>query len=281
MSVIETEDVAPKAPSPSSSKPEGYGADHSMVRDVGLIWTSTVATMRHLPKVRKYPVEVLRQAGIIIMSSSPIILFMMGLLAAEISLQGHYLLKQLGAGGYAGLFAAVSDYTVAAIMWGWILAAKVGCGLVAELGSMRISEEIDALDVMGMDSRAYLVSTRVLAMLIVTPFLFISSFALMYYVNLLLNVYVFETASSGAFRTVFWSFMTPTDALLSLSAALVIGMVIVLVGCHYGFNASGGPVGVGKNTAKSMMINLIVVSVIGIIYQQLFFAGFPRTPIAN
>ncbi|MGH3520907.1 MAG: ABC transporter permease [Haloechinothrix sp.] len=265
----------------SIGRPEGYGADHSMVRDVGLIWRFTVQIARHMPGVRKYFTEVFRQAGIFIFTSSPIIWFMMALIAAEISLQGHYLLKQLGAGGYAGLFAAVSDYTVAAIMWGWILAAKVGCGLVAEIGSMRISEEIDALDVMGVDSKSYLVSTRVLAIVIVTPFMFTIGFALMYYVNVLLNVSVYETASMGAFYTVFWSFMTNMDVILSASAGLIIGVVIVLVGCYYGYNASGGPVGVGKNTAKSMIINLIVVSVIGIIYQQLFFGGFPRTPIGN
>ncbi|WP_211241249.1 ABC transporter permease [Pseudonocardia spinosispora] len=225
--------------------------------------------------------EIFRQIGILVLSSYGIILFMEGILAAEISLEGHYLLKQLGAGSYTALFAAVSDYTVAPEMWGWVLSAKVGCGLVAEIGSMRISEEIDALEVMGLDSMSYLVGTRVLAMVIFTPFMFVSSTGFMYIVNYFLNVTVFQSVSKGGYLSVFWSFLTQRDILLSLTAGAVIGLSIVLVGCYYGYTAKGGPVGVGKNTAKSMIINLIIVSVVGAIFQQLFFGGFARAPIAH
>jgi phospholipid/cholesterol/gamma-HCH transport system permease protein len=257
----------------------GYGSDRSLIDDLGDIATFTVATIQHLPNVRHYGSEVLRQTGIIILKSSFIIWFMMGMLAAEISLEGHYLLAQLGAGGYTAVFTSTGDYTVAPEMWGWILAAKVGCGLVAELGSMRISEEIDALEVMGIDSRSFLVSTRVLAVAIVTPFMFIAGTGLMYYINYLLNVHVFQSVSAGGYWSVFWSFQTQQDLLLSLVMGALMGIVIVIVGCYYGYTASGGPVGVGKNTAKSMVINLVIVSVVGAIFQQLFFGSLTRAPI--
>jgi phospholipid/cholesterol/gamma-HCH transport system permease protein len=259
---------------------ETYG-NQALLPDIGAALLFSVLAFKHIPKARKYASEVLRQTGIIILSSSGIIWFMMGILAAEISLEGHYLLRQLGAGGYTAVFTAVSDYTVAPEMWGWILAAKVGCGLVAELGSMRISEEVDALEVMGIDSMAYLVSVRVLAVVIVTPFMFIAGTGIMYMVNYGLNVYVFESVTQGAYLSVFWAFLTQTDVLFSLTAGAVMGIMIVLVGCFYGYTASGGPVGVGKNTAKSMVINLIIVSVVGAIFQQLFFGGFTRAPIGN
>lgn len=256
-----------------------YGGDRSLVHDLGDIAAFAGTTIRSFGGVRRYGSEVLRQAGILILSSSLIIWFMMGMLAAEISLEGHYLLAQLGAGGYTAVFTSTGDYTVAPEMWGWILSAKVGCGLVAELGSMRISDEVDALEVMGLDSRSYLVSTRILAVVIVTPFMFVAGTGLMYVVNYLLNVYVFQSVSAGGYLSVFWSFQTQQDLLLSLLMGAIIGVLIVLVGCYYGYTAGGGPVGVGKNTAKSMVINLVIVSVVGAIFQQMFFGSLSRAPI--
>jgi phospholipid/cholesterol/gamma-HCH transport system permease protein len=258
-----------------------YSEGYSLVSDIGSVARFSVQMVRGLPKIRRFPVEVFRQVGVLILASTPIIWFMMAILAAEISLEAHYLLRQLGAGGYTGLFTSTADYTVAQEMWGWVLTAKVGCGLVAELGSMRISEEIDALEVMGVDSMSYLVGTRFVAMVIYTPFMFIAGMELMYQVNYGLNVWVFQSVSAGGFLDVHYTFTTQQDIILSLVAGLVIGLGIVIVGCYYGYTASGGPVGVGKNTAKSAIINLIIVSVIGFIFQQLFFSGLTRAPIGN
>jgi phospholipid/cholesterol/gamma-HCH transport system permease protein len=257
----------------------GYSDGTSLIEDLGSITTFTASILKSLPDVRHYGSEVLRQAGIFILKSSPIIWFMMCMLAAEISLEAHYLLGQLGAGGYTAVFNSTGDYTVAPEMWGWILSAKVGCGLVAELGSMRISEEIDAVEVMGLNPRSYLVSTRVVAMMIVAPFMFVTGTALMYIVNYLLNVHVFHSVSAGGYLSVFWSFTTQQDLILSLIQGVIMGTLIILVGCYYGYNASGGPVGVGKATAKSMVINLVIVSVLGCVFQQLFFGALSRAPI--
>ncbi len=275
-----TQSAAPKTSTPAPRKSE-YSSGRSLIADVGAIAHFSVAAVARIPRVVSHSSEVLRQIGILIVSSAGIIWFMMALLAAEISLEGHYLLKQLGAGSYTGIFTSVSDYTVAPEMWGWVLAAKVGCGYVAELGSMRISEEIDALEVMGFDSVTYLVSTRLVAMVVFTPFMFVSGSGIMYAVNYVLNVWVYESVSAGGFLDVHFTFMTQRDVLLSLVAGAFMGFLLVLVACYYGYNASGGPVGVGKNTAKSMIINLIIVSVVGAIFQQLFFGGLDRAPIAN
>ncbi|AEH08896.1 protein of unknown function DUF140 [Candidatus Protofrankia datiscae] len=256
-----------------------YTGEGSLIRDLGEIARFTVTSVRRMPGVRHYGSEVLRQAGIMILSSSGIIWFMMGMLAAEASLEGHYLLSQLGAGSYTGVFTSTADYTVAPEMWGWILSAKVACGLVAELGSMRISEEIDALEVMGLDPHSYLISTRLLAVIIITPFMFMIGTGIMYGVQYVLNVHVFHSVSAGGYLSVFWAFQTQQDVLLSLAMGAIMGMMIVTVGCYYGYTASGGPVGVGKNTAKSMVINLVIVSVVGAVFQQMFFGSLTRAPI--
>lgn len=264
-----------------SNKATDYGEGYSLISDIGSVGRFALEVVKCLPGTARYISEVFRQVGILVISSTGIIFFMEAILAAEISLEGHYLLRQLGAGGYTGVFTAVSDYTVAPNMWGWVLTAKVGCGLVAELGSMRISEEIDAVEVMGLDSMSYLVGTRFLAMLIYTPFMFVASTEIMYQVNYVLNVLIFQSVSEGGFLSVHYTFVTQQDIIFSFIAALLIGLSIVIVGCYYGYTATGGPVGVGKATAKSAIINLIIVSAVGAIFQQLFFGGFDRAPIAK
>ncbi|MCW2511301.1 MAG: ABC-type transport system involved in resistance to organic solvent, permease component [Mycobacterium sp.] len=198
-----------------------------------------------------------------------------------IAIQGFASLGNIGVEAFTGFFAALVNVRIAApVVAGQALAATVGAGATAELGAMRISEEIDALEVMGFDSRVYLVTTRVVAMLIVTPFLFVTGTGLMYILGFYLNVHVLHSVSAGGYLSVFWAFTTQQDLILSLLMGAVMGILIVIVGCYYGYNASGGPVGVGKATAKSMVINLVIVSVLGAVFQQLFFGALTRAPIS-
>ncbi|HTF52528.1 MAG TPA: ABC transporter permease [Pseudonocardia sp.] len=235
-----------------------------------------------IPRTRKYASEIFRQTGILILSSGLIIWFMELLIGAVFAVQGHYLTRQFGAGGYVGIFPALGGLrTCAPEMWGWILAAKVGCGLVAEIGSARISDEIDALEVMGVESKPYLIATRLIAALIAMPFLYIIGLGLLYLSSWFMVVHVLHTVSEGGFLTVLWAFQSPLDVLFSMIWTMVLGTIVVLVGCYYGYTASGGPVGVGQNTAKSMVVNMVLVSVIGLIAQQAFWGGFPNAPIAN
>jgi phospholipid/cholesterol/gamma-HCH transport system permease protein len=226
--------------------------------------------------------EVLRQAAILIRSSGIIIWFMMFAIGAETGLQGHYILDQVGASGYVGVFTSIGDLKAdSTSMWGWVLAAKVGCGYVAEIGSMRISDEIDALEVMGIHSRAYLAGTRLWAMWLAAPFIFIAGEGCQYLGSWAVVQPMLETTSPGGYSNIFWSFQTPVDLLYALIWAVLLSTLVVIVGCFYGYTASGGPVGVGRNTAKSMMVNMIIVSGAAAILYQLFFGTSIQTPIAN
>jgi phospholipid/cholesterol/gamma-HCH transport system permease protein len=253
-----------------------------LIRDFGGAMVLTGQALRLVPfTLRHYLTEVVRQAGILVLSSSVVIWILMMTLAAEGSLEGHYILRQLGAADYTSIFTSTGEYSAHPSLFGWALAAKVGCGLVAELGSMRISEEIDALEVMGIDSVAYLVTTRILAILFVMPFWLFAAFGLMFLTSHVFSVYYFNSVSPGGYETVFWTFMTKSDFFSAIGCAMLIGVGIIFVGCYYGFTASGGPVGVGNNTAKSMVVNLVIIGIVGVIAQQLFFSDLPRAPIAN
>lgn len=255
---------------------------HDAVATGGDVARFSGQTIRALPEVRKYLTEAVHQAGLLVLSSGLIIWMMQFVMGSVCGLEASYTLKQVGAPVYSGIFNTYcGTREMAPYMWGYIFAAKVGCGLVAEIGSMRISEEIDAMEVMGIKSRSYLVGTRVLATWLAMPFLFTVGLGVMYISMYLVTVVQLGGVSSGGYLYVFWVFQNPLDFLYALSKAMAMGVSVVFVGCYYGYTASGGPVGVGRNTAKSMMLSLILIHVVGLIGTQLFWGLSPNAPIAN
>jgi phospholipid/cholesterol/gamma-HCH transport system permease protein len=234
-------------------------------------------------RVLRFFGEALRQSGIMIVSSTIVIwglVFIVGL--GTCGVQGAYFTESQGAPAYAGVFAAWCDLREAVpLTFGYMLSAKVGTGIVAELGAMRISEEIDALEVMGIDSMTFLCATRLLASWLVLPFMYISAIGVAYLGSYLAIVQQVGYVSSGGYFLIFWQFQNPPDFLFSLIKGMTMATAIVLVGCYYGYNASGGPVGVGTATAKSMVLNLVLVNLIGMLGTQVFWGAKPRAPIGG
>jgi phospholipid/cholesterol/gamma-HCH transport system permease protein len=153
--------------------------------------------------------------------------------------------------------------------------------MVAELGSMRITDEIDALEVMGIDSMRFLCATKLLASWMVLPFVYIISVGAGFFASYLAVVLQIGDVSSGGYSLIFWVFQNPPDLLFSLIKGMTMATVIVLVGLYYGYNASGGPVGVGTATAKSMVLNIVLVHLIGMLGTQVFWGANPRAPIGG
>jgi phospholipid/cholesterol/gamma-HCH transport system permease protein len=162
-----------------------------------------------------------------------------------------------------------------------MLAAKVGTGIVAELGAMRISDEIDALEVMGVPPVTFLCATRLLAAWIAFPFMYLAGIGIMYFASYLAVVQQIGDVSSGGYELIFWMFQNPPDLCFSLTKGMVMATCIVLVGCYYGYTASGGPVGVGTATAKSMVLNIVLVHIIGMLGTLVFWGANPRAPIGG
>ncbi|HEV3320194.1 MAG TPA: ABC transporter permease [Solirubrobacteraceae bacterium] len=227
--------------------------------------------------------EALRQSGIMIVSSTLVIwglVFIVGL--GTCGIEGAYFTQSQGAPGYAGVYTAWCDLREAVpLTFGYMLSAKVGTGIVAELGAMRISEEIDALEVMGIDSMTFLCATRLLAAWLVLPFMYLSAIGVAYLGSYLAVVQQIGYVSSGGYFLIFWQFQNPPDFLFSLIKGMCMATVVVLVGCYYGYNARGGPVGVGTATAKSMVLNLVCVNLIGMLGTEVFWGAKPRAPIGG
>ena len=226
--------------------------------------------------------EALRQCGILILSSTLVIWGLVFIIGLQCGIEGAYFDRSVGAPAYAGVFAAWCDLReLVPYAFGYMMAAKVGTGIVAELGSMRISDEIDALEVMGINSMLFLCATRLLAAWLVLPFMYIAGVGAGFFASYLAVVQQIGEVSSGGYFLIFWMFQNPGDLLYSIIKGMVMATVIVLVGCYYGYNAGGGPVGVGTATAKSMVLNIVLVHLIGMLGTQLFWGANPRAPIGG
>ncbi len=226
--------------------------------------------------------ETLRQAGILIVSSTLVIWGLVFIIGLQCGIEGAYFNRSVGSPAYAGVFAAWCDLReLVPLVFGYMMAAKVGTGIVAELGSMRISDEIDALEVMGISGMTFLCASRLLAAWLVLPFVYLCSIGAGFFASYLAVVQQIGDVSSGGFFLIFWQFQNPPDLLFSLIKAMFMATIIVLVGCYYGYNASGGPVGVGTATAKSMVLNIVSVHLVGMLGTQLFWGANPRAPIGG
>lgn len=229
-----------------------------------------------------YSREVYRQAYILVVGSMPVVLGLVFMFGLVVGIQASYAGRLVGAPAAAGAFTAISDLReIAPYAFAYMMAAKVSTGYVAEIGTMSISEEIDALDVMGLDSRAFLCSTRVLATWLVLPFMYAVALLVCFAGSFIAVVFQVAQASPGGYFELFWKFQSVGDWVFSEIKAMVMGTFVVLVGCYYGFRARGGPVEVGYATAQAMVVNLIGIHVIGILTSSLFWGGNPRLPIGG
>ncbi|WP_204164499.1 ABC transporter permease [Nocardioides daejeonensis] len=275
----------PEAPTPADSEFSLASMGNSVrgaLTTGGEILRFSGEVIRSLPEVRIHWTEIVRQAGILVLSSGLIIWAMQFVMGTMCGTEAIYTLKQVGAPIYSGIFNAwCAVRELVPYMWGYILAAKVGCGLVAEIGSMRIAEEVDALEVMGVDSRSYLVGTRVVAAWLAMPFLYAVSLGMMSLGEILVTVYYIGGVSPGGHMSIFWLYQNPFDYLYSMIKGMTMGTCIVFVACYYGYTVRGGSVEVGKNTAKSMVLNMVLIHLIGALGTQLFWGLSPNAPIGN
>ena len=226
--------------------------------------------------------ETLRQAGVLIIGSAVVIWTLMFFVGLQCGIEGAYFNRSLGAPAYSGVFSAWCDLReIAPYAFGYMMCAKVGTGIVAELGSMRINDEIDALEVMGIDSILFLAATRLLAAWMVLPFLYVAGVGGAFFASYLAVVQQVGDVSSGSYSLIFWLFQNPPDLLFSLIKAMSMATFIVIIACYYGYTVTGGPVGVGAATAKSMVANIVVVHLLGMMGTVFFWGANPRAPIGG
>lgn len=182
-----------------------------------------------------------------------------------VGIQGYAALDQLGTAALTGFISAYfNTREIAPIVAGIALAATVGCGFTAQLGAMRISEEVDALETMAIPSLPFLVTTRVIAGLIAVVPLYIVGLLASYFATRL-TVTQLNGQSPGTYDHYFNTFLPPGDVLWSFVKVLIFAIVVIMIHCYYGYYASGGPAGVGVAVGLAIRTSIVAINVVDLL----------------
>ena len=180
---------------------------------------------------------------------------------ALVAVQGYNQLASVGFEALTGFASAF--FNVRLIVPGTTsvaLSATIGAGATAQLGAMRINEEIDALEVIGIRSVTYLAATRVLAgVVVVIPLYCIA--VMMAFFAARFGTTVIYGQGSGVYDHYFGTFLSPTDLIWSFFQCLAMTVMIMLVHTYYGFTAAGGPAGVGEAVGRAVRTSMVVAAV--------------------
>ncbi len=191
----------------------------------------------------------------------------------QVGMQGFRGLEQIGAEAFIGLVGAYANTReITPLIAGVAFAAQVGAGYTAELGAMRISDEIDALEVMSVPTFVYLVCTRVVAAVTAIIPLYLLSLYASFVATKLIAVWFFGM-SEGIYDYYFRLYLPPIDLLYSLAKAAIFAVAVALIHCYYGFYASGGPEGVGVATGRAIRLSITTVVVLNLLLSLLFWGG--------
>jgi phospholipid/cholesterol/gamma-HCH transport system permease protein len=221
--------------------------------------------------LRRYKKEVLRLlaevtfgtgALAVIGGTVGVIAFLSFFTGTEVGLQGYAALNQIGTGAFTGFISAYfNTREIAPLSAGLALSATVGCGFTAQLGAMRISEEIDALEVMAVPSVPYLVTSRLIAGFVAVIPLYVIGLLSSYLATRTITT-LYYGQSAGTYDHYFHLFLPPSDVIRSFVKVLLFAIVIMLVHCYYGYTAKGGPAGVGVAVGKAVRTAIVAINVI-------------------
>ena len=223
--------------------------------------------LRYKNEVWRLLAEVsLGTGGLAVIGGTVVIVgFMTFFTGTEVGQQGYNALNQIGTEAFTGFVSAYfNTREIAPLVAALALASTVGAGFTAQLGAMRISEEIDALEVMAVPSLPFLVTTRLIAGMIAVIPLYVIGLLSSYFSTRLIVTSFFHQ-SAGTYNHYFNLFLPPYDVLWSFGKVLVFAALIVMIHCYYGFNASGGPAGVGVAVGRSIRASIVVVNIVDLL----------------
>jgi phospholipid/cholesterol/gamma-HCH transport system permease protein len=253
--------------------------------DMGSFATFSVKSVAVVPvTLKRYRLEVMRQltdiawgSGAIIVGGGTIGVMVLLSVAAGTSLgiEGFNGLELIGLAPLTGFIsAAVSTREIAPLIAALALAAQVGCRFTAQLGSMRQHEEIDALEVMAVQPMRFLVTTRVIAAMVAILPLYLIGLIGSYIAAELSVVFLFNQ-SEGTYDHYFSAFISGQDIFLSVVKIVVFAFAVSLIHCWYGFNASGGPQGVGEATGRAIRASIVTVVLLDMVLTLIFWGASP------
>ena len=240
--------------------------------------------------IRHYPREILRilsevsfgtGALAVIGGTIGVMTGMSIFVGTVVGMQGYAALDQIGTSTLNGFISAYfNTREIAPLVAALAMSATVGAGFTAQLGAMRINEEIDAVKVMGLGTIPYLVSTRVVAGFVAIIPLYVVGLLTSYAGSRMVTVY-FHGQSAGTYDHYFQLFLPPIDILLSFGKVLIFSILIILIHCRLGFYATGGPSGVGIAVGRSVRRTIVVVALLDLALSMAMWGATTTVRIAG
>jgi phospholipid/cholesterol/gamma-HCH transport system permease protein len=256
-------------------------AQVELLRFLGHMVIFTYRAMRAIPQtLRRYRAEVYRQMGQLTLGTGLFITFTgtLGVILAEslfigieVGVEGFQSLNIIGISPLTGFISAYGNTReIAPIIAAVAVASQIGCKFTSQLGAQRISEEIDALEVMAIPSIAYLVTTRIIAAFaVVIPLYLVGLFGS--YIATQVTVTVFFHQALGTYLHYFHLFLRPMDIFYSVVKVVVFTWIVTVVHTFYGYNAAGGPAGVGRATARAIRATTVMIAATDVLMTMLFW----------
>ena len=268
-----------------------YAKPLASLDDLGGQLAFHLAVLKAVPRsVTRYPREIMRilaevtlgtGALAVIGGTVGVIIGMTFFTGAQVGLSGYAALNQLGTAAFSGFVSAYfNTREIAPLVAGIALAATVGCGFTAQLGAMRISEEVDALEVMAIPSMPFLVATRVVGGLIAIIPLYVVGLLSSYFASRLV-VTQFYGQSAGTYDHYFNAFLPPGDVLWSFGKVLVFAVTVILIHCYHGYNASGGPAGVGVAVGRAVRTSIVAINVLDLLLSMAIWGASTTVRLAG
>ncbi|MBA9004312.1 MlaE family ABC transporter permease [Thermomonospora cellulosilytica] len=227
-----------------------------------LAWTPR-AVLRYTREIRRLLAEVSFGSGAlgVIGGTIGVMVAMTLFTGTVVGLQGYAALNQIGTSAFTGFVSAYfNTREIAPLVAGLALSATVGAGFTAQLGAMRINEEVDALEGMGISSIPYLVTTRIVAGFVAIIPLYGMGLLSSYFASRFVTT-VYNGQSPGTYDHYFGLFLSPVDVVWSFAKVLVFSVMVILAHCYYGFRAVGGPAGVGVAVGRAVRTAIVLISV--------------------
>jgi phospholipid/cholesterol/gamma-HCH transport system permease protein len=257
------------------------GRVENSIRFLGDMVIFAVRAVRAIPlAVRRYRPEVQRQIGQITLGTGLFITFTgtLGVVVAEslfigieVGVEGFQSLNIIGIAPLTGFVSAYGNTReIAPIIAAIAVASQIGCKFTSQLGAQRISEEIDALEVMAIPSIPYLVTTRIVAAFTtIIPLYLVGLFGS--YIATKYTVTIFFGQSAGTYEHYFNQFLRNIDVFYSVLKVMVFTVFISIIHTYYGYNAAGGPAGVGRATARAIRATTVIIAASDVLMTMLFW----------
>jgi phospholipid/cholesterol/gamma-HCH transport system permease protein len=219
------------------------------------------AAIHYRREIIRLIAEISMGIGTLAMAGGTVVIvgFLTMAIGATVAVQGYSSLGNIGIEALTGFLAAFINVRILApVVAGIGLAATFGAGVTAQLGAMRINEEVDALEAMAIRPIEYLVSTRIVAgMIAITPLYSIA--VILSFLATQFTTVVLLGQSGGLYHHYFYTFLNPIDVLWSFLQAALMAIAILLIHTYFGYFASGGPSGVGVAVGNAVRTSLVVV----------------------